>query len=224
MQRSQRILVTFFAPLLVGVLPAQETRATLLGRVTDSSGAVMQHARITAVSVETNVATRAETNSSGNYEIPFLIQGSYEIHAEAKGFKTYARSGVMLGLGARVNVDIRLEVGEAATSISVTEEAPVLNSVNASSAQVLENRTVSEIPTMSNSVILQAGLAVGMQKLTFNNVDLSFTNASSNHRPSGAVGGNEWSIDGTPNAGQMRRAAYLPFTDAIQEMRVESMS
>ena len=117
-----------------------------------------------------------------------------------------------------------MEVGEASTSVSVTAEAPLLNAVNASAAQVLDNRMVMELPTMSNSVILQAALAVGMQRLAFNNVNLSFTNASSNHRASGQVGGNEWSIDGTPNSGQMRRAAYLPFTDAIQEMRVESVS
>ena len=144
--------------------------------------------------------------------------------ASANGFRQYRRTGINLGLGERVSIDISMELGETSTSVSVTAEAPMLNTSNASSAQVLTNRMVADLPTMSNSVILQAGLAVGMQRLAFNNVNLSFTNASSNHRPSGAVGGNEWSIDGTPNSGQMRRAAYLPFTDAIQEMRVESMT
>ncbi|MFN7919687.1 MAG: carboxypeptidase-like regulatory domain-containing protein [Bryobacteraceae bacterium] len=205
-------------------LAAQETRATLLGLVTDPSGAAVPGASVIVRSSETRVETKATTNHAGAYEVPYLVQGSYEVTVEATGFRRYARSGVTLGLGSRVGLDVKLELGDTASSVAVTAEVPLLNTVNATAAQVLDNRAVMELPTMSNSVILQAGLAVGMQKLTYNNVNLSFTNASSNHRASGSVGGNEWSIDGTPNSGQMRRAAYLPFTDAIQEMRVESMS
>jgi tetratricopeptide (TPR) repeat protein len=156
---------------------------------------------VTVRNTETNVDTRTVTNATGLYEVPFLIQGTYEVLAVAEGFKQYRRTGVALGLGERVSIDVLMELGEASSSISVQAEAPMLNTTSASSAQVLNNRMVSDLPTMSNSVILQAGLAVGMQRLSFNNVNLSFTNASSNHRPSGAVGGNEWSIDGTPNSG-----------------------
>ncbi len=208
----------------IASLAAQETRATLLGVVTDQSTSVIAGAVITIRNLDTNVETSVVTNKAGAYEAPFLVQGSYELRAEAPGFKVHTRSGLTLRLGMRARIDIQMEVGEATTTVDVVGAAPVLNTVDASSAQVMENKMVMNLPTMSNSVILQAGLAVGMQRLAFNNVNLSFTNASSNHRASGAVGGNEWSIDGTPNQGQFRRAAYLPFTDAIQEMRVESMS
>lgn len=214
----------FLVTAVLSTVQAQETRATLLGQVSDPGGASVPNAAITVRNTDTNVETRTQTNNAGLYEVPFLIQGTYEVTAAADGFRQYRRSGISLGLGERVSIGISMELGETSTSVSVTAEAPMLNTSNASSAQVLTNRLVSDLPTMSNSVILQAGLAVGMQRLAFNNVNLSFTNASSNHRPSGAVGGNEWSIDGTPNSGQMRRAAYLPFTDAIQEMRVESMT
>ena len=225
--QTLRFVFAFFAAICSCGIPsalAQETRATILGRLVDPSEAAVPGARIVARNIDTNVETRTESNAVGLYEIPFLIQGTYEISVEADGFRTYSRKGVNLALGERVGINIRLEIGEASASVSVTAEAPMMNTVDASSAQVLNNRMVMELPTMGNSLILQAGLTVGMQKLNFANVNMSYTNASSNHSATGAVGGNEWSIDGTPNSGQMRRAAYLPFTDAIQEMRVEAMS
>lgn len=201
---------------------AQETRATIAGQLTDATGSAVGNANVTVLNTETGVFTKVVTNNAGVFEVPFLIQGAHEVTAEAPGFKRYKRSGITLVLGARLNLEIRMEVGEAAASVTVTEEAPLLNTLSGSAAQVMDNKLVMDLPTMSNSVILQAGLTVGMQKTTYNNVNLSFTNASSGHSATGAVGGNEWSLDGSPNSGQMRRAAYLPFTDAIQEMRVES--
>jgi hypothetical protein len=203
---------------------SQETRATIAGQVLDSSGSAIANASITVLNVETNVSTKVASNGSGAFEVPFLIQGAYEVSAEVAGFKNYKRSGITLVLGARVSLEIRMQVGDAASSVTVSAEAPLLNTTSGSSAQVMDNKMVMDLPTMSNSVILQAGNTVGMQKLGYNNVNLSFTNASSNHGATGAVGGNEWSLDGSPNSGQFRRAAVLPFTDAIQEMRVEAIT
>ncbi|MFO0363587.1 MAG: carboxypeptidase regulatory-like domain-containing protein [Acidobacteriota bacterium] len=217
-----RSVIALFA--LVFPLPAQETRATITGQIKDASGSSVPNAQITIGNTETGVATRIRSNDAGSFEAPFLVQGAYELTAEAAGFKTYRRSGITLLLGARVDLSIRLEVGDAASAITVTEEAPLLNTLGGSSAQVMNNKAVMDLPTLSNSLILQAGLNAGMQKLNFGNPNLSFTNASSSHGATGAVGGNEWSIDGSPNSGQFRRAAYLPITDAIQEMRVESIT
>lgn len=217
-----RSVIAFLA--LSFPLSAQETRATITGQIKDASGSSVPNAQITIGNTETGVATRISSNDAGSFEAPFLVQGAYELTAEAAGFKTYRRSGITLLLGARVDLSIRLEVGDAASAITVTEEAPLLNTLGGSSAQVMNNKAVMDLPTLSNSLILQAGLNVGMQKLNFGNPNLSFTNASSSHGATGAVGGNEWSIDGSPNSGQFRRAAYLPITDAIQEMRVESIT
>jgi hypothetical protein len=218
------LLLAALSVALAALASGQETRATLLGLVTDPSGSAVPLATVLAKSVDTGVETRTATNQAGAFEIPYLVQGAYELTVEATGFRRYTRTGIPLSLGDRINLDVKLEVGEVAATMTVSADVPLLNTVNASSAQVMDNRTVMGLPTLSNSVILQAGLGVGMQRLAYNNVNLSFTNASSNHGATGAVGGNEWSIDGTPNAGQMRRAAYLPFTDAIQEMRVESVT
>ena len=220
---SARLALLFC--LLAISLRAQETRATITGQVRDPSGSSVPNSEITILNVETGVRTKIRSNEAGAFEAPFLIQGAYEVTAEAPGFKRYKRTGVTLVLGARVDLgSIRMEVGEAASSITVTEETPLLNTLGGSSAQVMDNKAVMDLPTLSNSLILQAGNTVGMQKLSYGNPNLSFTNASSSHGGTGAIGGNEWSIDGSPNSGQFRRAAYLPITDAIQEMKVEAIT
>ncbi len=180
-----------FSYVLCIPLLAQETRATIAGRVTDPSGSAVSNAAIAVLNLETGVTTSVASNDSGAFEAPFLIQGAYQVNAEVAGFKKYSRTGITLVLGARVDLGIRLEVGDAASAVTVTEEAPLLNTLSGSSGQVMTNKAVMDLPTMSNSLILQAGNAAGMQKLNYNNVNLSFTNASSNHGATGAVGGNE---------------------------------
>ena len=84
---------------------------------------------------------------------------------------------------------------------------------------------IAELPVLGNSVMLMAGLAFGMQRTGgYNYLGLHSTIGASDYRTSGGVGGNEWTLDGTPNTGHTRRSAYLPYTDAIDEFKVESTS
>ena len=73
---------------LAPITRAQETRATVLGLVTDPTGAAIPAVVVTARSLETSVETKATTNSSGAYEIPYIVQGNYEISVEAPGFRS----------------------------------------------------------------------------------------------------------------------------------------
>ena len=132
----------FILSALASTLLAQETRATITGQVTDPSGSAVPNSVIAVVNVETGVSTKIRSNDAGSFEAPFLIQGAYEVTAEAPGFKRYKRTGITLVLGARVDLGIRMEVGEAASSITVTEEAPLLNTLSGSSAQVMDNKAV----------------------------------------------------------------------------------
>ncbi len=82
-----------------------------------------------------------------------------------------------------------------------------------------------ELPVLGNSAMLFSGLAFGMSRYGgYNYLGLHSTVGAAEYNTAGGVGGNEWSLDGTPNNGHSRRAAYLPYTDAIDEFRVESTS
>ncbi|RPJ63440.1 MAG: carboxypeptidase regulatory-like domain-containing protein, partial [Acidobacteria bacterium] len=205
-------------------LAAQETRATLLGRVLDATGGVIPGVTLTATNVETNVATLSITNDEGLFRIPFLLPGQYEVKAELTGFKTAVRKGITLNISSEVSLDLVLEVGEMSQSVTVTASEPVLNTSSASVGQVIDNRRVMELPILGNSAMLMSGLAPGMQQGNegYKYIGLHSTIGASDYQTAGGVGGNEWSMDGTPNTGHARRAAYVPYADAIDEFRVES--
>jgi hypothetical protein len=204
---------------------SQETRGTILGIVKDPSGAVVPGASVTLTHLETNTVIRTQTNAAGLYEVPLLMPGPYEIVAEAAGFKRYVRRGVTLTVGARLNIEIQLELGQAAETVTVTAEEPVLETTSATVGQTFDNKAVMELPVLGNNVMLMAGLAEGMQRTGgYNYLGLHSTIGASAYSTAGGVGGNEWALDGTPNTGHSRRAAYLPYTDAVAEFRVEATS
>lgn len=209
--------------LATAVLTAQETRGTLLGRVFDAQNAAIPSATIVITNVDTNVSTRLRTNETGYYEANLLQAGNYQISAEMQGFKKTVRSGITLSISARTEIDLLLSVGESAETVSVTEEAPLLNTASISAGQVMENRSVLDLPTFNNSPLMLIKLIPGIQASAnrrYNGVNaIGGTGEAHN---AGNVGGNDWSIDGVPNMGNGYGAAYLPYSTTIQEFKVES--
>ena len=208
-----------------GGLRSQETRGTILGTVKDPTGAVVPGVEVVVTNLDTNVATHSITNDSGLYEVPLLLPGQYEVTGGLQGFKKCVRRGVTVSVGSRINIEIQLEVGQVTDSVTVTAGEPLLETTTASTSQTFDNRRIAELPVLGNSVMLMAGLAFGMQRTGgYNYLGLHSTIGASDYRTSGGVGGNEWTLDGTPNTGHTRRSAYLPYTDAIDEFKVESTS
>ena len=111
---------------------SQETRGQILGRVTDPSGAVMSGATVKAVDTATNVQTTTTTNSSGDYVLPFLISGTYNVEAEMAGFRTFEQESVLVQVGDKATLDIVLQIGSASERVVVVGSAPLVETANAS--------------------------------------------------------------------------------------------
>lgn len=156
---------TTFASLLLsgGVLEAQNITGTILGTVTDSSGATVPAVQVAATNKETGQIARVESNQLGYYEAPQLRPGTYSVQVSNKGFKTLIRDGVQVQVESRIRLDFTLEVGDAATSISVTGEAPLIESETASLGQVVATRTVQELPIRGRNVFDLVALSPGVQ-------------------------------------------------------------
>src|SRR6185503_18981216 len=103
----------------------QDTRGTVLGRVTDSSGANVANAEITATNTATGVAVTAKTNESGNYSLPFLTPGVYIVTTQLTGFKKFIRDNVQVRVNDSIELNIPLTVGDVAESINVTVDTPL---------------------------------------------------------------------------------------------------
>src|SRR5580700_8029950 len=94
------------------LLSAQEFRSTLTGRVTDPSGAVVAGAKVAAIEQDTNTRYETVSNADGLFTFPLLLQGSYQLTAEARGFKKYSQTGIVIGTDTRVAQNIPLSIGE----------------------------------------------------------------------------------------------------------------
>jgi hypothetical protein len=107
--------ISFAVSVLLAVLLAggtalsQDVRGTIQGRVTDSSGAVVPGATVRATHVATNQTRTTETNSTGNFSFPLLPTGTYQITAEAQGFKRFTRDGIELRINDNVELNVSLE-------------------------------------------------------------------------------------------------------------------
>src|ERR1035437_1824209 len=121
--RTQLFSILIAAAVSVSTAWSQESRATVLGRITDASGAVIPAASITFLNQETGVAARTESNQEGNYPSAFLIPGTYRITAEKAGFKALVRSRITLSVNDRVELNLTLDIGSQAESVTITADA-----------------------------------------------------------------------------------------------------
>ena len=193
-------------------LTGQEARGTLLGRVADPTEAVIVTAKVTAVNTDTAVHHASITNGSGDYILPFLNPGPYNITVEARGFKTYTRQGIAVRESERITIDVKMEIGEASQSVQVRTEAPILDTSTASMGQVIESQAIADLPTKDGMVLVLATLSPGV---IFTPQSASYIRPFDTSSPSTMSingtrnGSNEFMIDGASNM-QGTQIAYSP--------------
>lgn len=158
-------LRSFVLALLAAALPlaAQNITGTILGTVTDATGAVISDAAVEVRHLETNQAVTVRTNALGAYQAPYLRPGTYRVTVSQPGFKSAVRDGLLLRVEDRLRVDFQLEVGDATTSVTVVGETPLVETENASLGQVVPARALQEIPIRGRNVFDLVGLAAGVQ-------------------------------------------------------------
>jgi hypothetical protein len=200
---------------------AQESRGTIIGRVTDASGAVLPGVTVKITSVSTNVTLTAETNSSGSFNVPFLLPGEYRVMAELTGFKRFVQDGVQVRVSETVELNVSLQVGAVTETTEIKSETPLLDTASPSLGQVIDERRVHELPIWSGNPSELTLLAPGVMNAT----DMRLRKAGFNNAPSQiATDGNgqynnEFTIDGVPNTfanGNVARVAFSPPVYAVK--------
>jgi hypothetical protein len=211
--------------LLAAPAAAQEFRGSITGKITDPSSALLPGATVTATHTETGVASSAVSNADGIYLIPFLAPGQYSVSAELMGFKKLVREGVEVRIGDKLTLDLALEVGQIAEVVSVRAESPLLEVANASQGQVIDARRIALLPLSDGNPFTLARLAPGVAYTGDLKISRPFDNAGTSGIVSdGASGGNEFTLDGTPNMASGRRVAFVPPAGAVSEFKVETAS
>jgi hypothetical protein len=131
--------------LSLGALQAQNF-ATITGLVTDKTGAAVAAAKITATSLDTQIAREANSDAAGVYTLPLLPPGRYRVAAQKTGFRQTVQDAVTLEVNQTARFDFQLEVGQVTETVEVKASAPLLESDNSTIGQVIEQKAVAELP------------------------------------------------------------------------------
>ncbi len=151
---SKTLFLTAFALLIASpvALKAQTGgQGTITGTVTDSTGAVVPDAKITATNNATNIASVRTSSSSGSFSLAPLPPGIYSLTIEAKGFRTLKQENLAVNALGVLGVNPVLSVGDTAETVTVTDAPPVLNTTNATIGLVMENTTYANLPLQMNN-------------------------------------------------------------------------
>ncbi|MEZ5356488.1 MAG: carboxypeptidase-like regulatory domain-containing protein [Bryobacteraceae bacterium] len=223
----RRLLPLALATAL-SLLHAQDPRGTLLGVVSDSTGAFIPAVSIRATNVDTGVTATAQTNASGRYTLPYLLSGTYTVTAELTGFKRFQRAGVQVRVGEPTELVIAMEVGEVTESVEVSATTPILDTASSSLGQVVDTRRVMELPTLAGNAFELALLTPGVVNGTnLRDRKPAFNNGNSQISTDGnGTYNNEFQIDGVSNTfadgNQRARVAFSPPQTAIQEFKMQT--
>jgi hypothetical protein len=154
--RSLLIAVCSFA--FVSAALAQSDRGTITGTISDPAGAVVATAAIEAKNVATDAVYAAASSATGNYTIPQLPVGTYNLTVTVPGFKKFVRPGLVVEVAGTARVDVALEVGSASESVTVEAAAPLLKTEGGEVASNISTSTLDELPilTLSGSLNTQS--------------------------------------------------------------------
>lgn len=196
---------------------AQVITATLRGRVTDAQGASLADAKITAHRVDTNVTATVVANSQGQYYLPSLPAGRYEITVEAAGFTTLKRP-VELTVGLDVTVDFELKVSTVETRVEVGDEISLLETSTAQVGDTLRKDQIDNLPTVNRDFASLALLTPGVTPGVGGNGDSLAINGQRGYQ-------NNIYVDGSSDQWQYYGRQASTFSqDWIQEFQVMTNS
>jgi hypothetical protein len=216
--RGFRLLI-LLGILLCAVSAALAQEATIVGSVTDPTGAVVPGATITLTNAETGQAWTAVSNEAGQYLEAGVRIGTYNMKCEAKGFKAWTTSGVALRVGDRARVDVKLEIGSATESITIESSVVRVQSETAEISDVVSGNQMTTMMSNGRHFAMLAALVPGASSNmgSFNfpqagNVDISFNGANPAH--------NVWLTDGAENYDRGGWGTNtMPSMDAVAEFR-----
>ena len=219
--RATRWLVLLLCLSCCTLALAQSTGGRILGRVADSSGAVLANAKVTLVNQATGVSRETRTDSSGDYNFIEVPVGVYRLEFDQTGFKKNIRRDVTLDLNQVVTLNMQMQVGQTQETVEVTSEAPLVDTTSTQLGAVINDRAITQLPLNQRDTYQFLSLQPGVQSQV--GADLYYGGSST-----GAVsvnGGrgraNNFSVNGgDANDMFVNLPTVQPSPDSVEEFRV----
>ncbi|HWB85353.1 MAG TPA: TonB-dependent receptor [Bryobacteraceae bacterium] len=220
-----RNLLAFATVLALGAfgVNAQVSTGNIRGTVTDSTGGVLPNASVTVEHTTTGLQRKVTTNEQGDYNVPSVPAGTYQITVSNPGFQTKTLNGVTLQVDQTAVIPVTLETGTVSSTIEVTAAAPVLDSQTSSLGQVIENKRIVDLPLNGRNPFQLGALVGGAVPFQGLNTNLPILAGGGRHNS------NDILLDGIDDnlrnyAGKVGRAglSYTPSVDAVEEFKVKT--
>lgn len=232
--KSLPVILLLALLAIPSALRAQDltTTASLIGTVTDSSGAVIAKATVVVSGVDNGISRTTQTDGSGGYSVTLLPPGIYNLKVDSKGFKTNEQQGITLNPGQTGKVDSQLSIGSETEVVAVTGEAPLLNTSDANLSEEIESKQVEDLPLNLRNVYGLAVLNSSVQNSTESQTlgeggtsgkadqDISFLNFGG-----GFFGTSAYMLDGIWDTDSTWGAViYVPSVEATADMKIQTNS
>jgi hypothetical protein len=200
----------------------QAVSATILGTVTDSSGAVVPGATVAVTEVNTGVSRNGSTTGAGTYSLPYLSPGKYRVEITTAGFKKFLRENVEVTVASAVRVDAALEVGAPAETLEVKAESPLLQTDRAEVQQTFGRQSIQELPFAERTPQAIVGLVAGVTPPSTATTDLEGPQGGTQWRTNGTSRmANNTQVDGVDdNDPGVDKTIYIPAAEMVQEVYV----
>ncbi|MEW5976498.1 MAG: TonB-dependent receptor [Acidobacteriota bacterium] len=198
------------------------TFGTILGTVSDETGAVLPKVSVTVTNEKTGLVRTVATNEQGSFQVPALLPGIYRVELEASGFKKHQQGGVELRVNESVRVDVTMQIGELTQTIEVEGGAPLLTTSSGTVGHVIENKSIVELPLngrdFTQLTLLVPGATGGNNPGGFfviggNNVSVTGNRSDSNN----------YTLDGVDNNENFFKFHGIkPSIDAVEEFKIQT--
>ena len=204
--------------LACGTAPSQTTFATITGRVTDPTGAVIPKAVVTATNVATNVSTTGQSNETGIYTIPQLNEGTYQVTAKAAGFREFRAKDVILEARAVRRIDVPLEVGSLESTMEVTGGAALIETETARISERMGDQVLRTLPLNSGlrGIYAFISLAPGVLQAGAGSSTIRYAGSRTNQQ--------NFAIDGTSmvdGIGPTQVGPLANFIEWVDEVKID---
>ncbi len=205
------------------LVSAQSTGGRILGRVADSSGAVLANVKVTATNDATGITRETKTNASGDYVFPEVPVGTYTLTFDLSGFKTDVRKSVTLDVNQVITLNMSMQIGASKEVVEVTSEAPLVDTTSTQLGAVVNDRTVTQLPLNSRDTYQFLQLQPGVMSTVGspNSVVYGSDKAGAVSVNGGRGRSNNFSVNGGDANDQfVNLPTVQPSPDSIEEFRV----
>jgi hypothetical protein len=220
-------LGVFFLLCLPAASHAQSTHGSILGNVTDNTGAAIPGATVTVTDEQKGTAVTVQSNEAGEYEVHELIPDTYDVKVTYQGFETFEAKGIIVYADTSPKIDAKLTVGGSATTVEVNADTiPVLKTDRADVSTVLTSQDVANLPTSGRNFTNLQLLLPGAQTLAWSHASDENPQGSSQIQVDGqAFGGVAFELDGTDNQDAILGIIVVnPPLDAVSETKIATQN